>query len=323
MGLGGMSFLDWLENKYFLSRPVPDQLREFRIKQGETLRGLAKRLEKAEFIPSHWIVELPSRLTGERVVIKAGTYRLPEKASVDELLKLFQAGSNISFAVTFPEGIDLFDMQAVVQAAENLEWSAEIRDSLWSDRIPTQLGWELPTAEGLLFPETYHYGEVTTTTALLRRMVEHFDATWQRLTAEHPLPEGISKETALLVASLVEKEVRVAEEAPLVASVYWNRIRKGMMLQCDPTVIYSMKLLGIWDGNIRKADLQRAHPYNTYAVEALPPGPICNPGERALRATLAPAESEYLFFVSRNDGTHVFAKTHQEHARNVRTYQSP
>jgi UPF0755 protein len=152
-------------------------------------------------------------------------------------------------------------------------------------------------------------------------MVAQFRKEFGDLIARHPVPEDWNGNQIVILASMIEKEAQKAEERPLVSSVFHNRIRRKMPLACDATVIYAMKLLGTYKGNIRKSDLAMESPYNTYRNRGLPPGPIANPGRESLSAALRPAESEYLYYVSRNDGTHVFSETYQEHQQAVNRYQ--
>jgi UPF0755 protein len=152
-------------------------------------------------------------------------------------------------------------------------------------------------------------------------MVEQFRKEFGLLIARYPVPEGWSGDQIVILASMIEKEAQKAEERPLVSSVFHNRIRRKMPLACDATIIYAMKLMGTYKGNIRRTDLDMESPYNTYRNRGLPPGPIANPGAEALTAALRPADSRYLYYVSRNDGTHVFSETYQEHQKAVDIYQ--
>ena len=175
--------------------------------------------------------------------------------------------------------------------------------------------------EGYLFPETYSLPRDTPASRLVAMMVDRFLTTfvdqWRRAAVE----QGLTVRQVVALASLVEEETGAPEERPVVAAVYRNRLRIGMLLQADPTVVYAMRLAGTYAGNIRRTDLAMDSPYNTYRYVGLPPGPIAAPGAAALAAVLTPADVNYLYFVSRNDGTHAFARTLAEHNRNVREFQ--
>jgi UPF0755 protein len=175
--------------------------------------------------------------------------------------------------------------------------------------------------EGYLFPETYTLPRGTPVTKLVSLMVERFRDTYATLEAKRSNEVNLSTREIVTLASLVEKETGRPEERPLVAAVYWNRLNKKMAMQADPTVVYALVKAGTYDGNIRRRDLELDSPYNTYKYPGLPPGPIASPGRAALEAALAPANVEYLYFVSRNDGSHAFAETLAKHNANVQEYQ--
>jgi UPF0755 protein len=175
--------------------------------------------------------------------------------------------------------------------------------------------------EGYLFPETYSVTRTTSAADLVAAMVARFRENFPEASRQRASEAGMSVRQVVTLASLVEKETARADERPLVSAVYHNRLKVGMGMQADPTVIYALQLAGRYRGNIRKVDLEFDSPYNTYKYRGLPPGPIANPGRAALDAALAPAAVGSLYFVSRNDGSHVFADTLIEHNRNVREFQ--
>jgi UPF0755 protein len=180
---------------------------------------------------------------------------------------------------------------------------------------------EAKDLEGYLFPDTYTLPRRTTAAQLVERMVSRFQKVLTSELRSRAAERGFTVRQVVTLASLVEKETAKAEERPVVAGVYANRLEMGMGLQCDPTVIYALMLAGRYDGNIRKGDLQIDSPYNTYRYAGLPPGPIAAPGEAALQAAVDPADVPYIYFVSRNDGSHVFSATLEEHNRNVYNFQ--
>jgi UPF0755 protein len=175
--------------------------------------------------------------------------------------------------------------------------------------------------EGYLFPDTYTLPRRTTADQLIARMVARFDKSLTPEIRQQAAERGLTVRQLVTLASLVEKETAKPEERPLIAAVYWNRLKIGMGLQCDPTVIYALERAGRYTGNLTRADLQFDSPYNTYRYAGLPPGPIAAPGRASLQAASEPADVTYLYFVSRNDGSHAFASTLAEHNRNVQEWQ--
>jgi len=260
------------------------------------------------------------RLTGNAELIQAGEYRFAEPASPRQIAERLVMGDNFFRAVTVPEGltametIDLFlqkglgEREEMKSALQKTEWIADIAP-------------DAQTLEGYLFPETYHLSRKADSTQIIQTMVEQFRKQFERLIAQYPMPDGWNASRVVILASMIEKEVQKSEERPVVSSVFYNRLRLKMTMGCDATIIYAMKLLGTYNGNIRRSDLSMESPYNTYINRGLPPGPIANPGTESLIAALNPSDTEYLYYVSRNDGTHVFSKTYSEHQRAVNRYQ--
>lgn len=250
--------------------------------------------------------------------LKAGHYLFEgESRPVDVIEKLIE-GKTILSSVTVREGLDRFQIAGIMSEAGfgNLdEWESTTSDpSLVSDIAP-----EAESLEGYLFPDTYLIAPGSTPKTIVRLMVDNFRNNFGDELAY--IETDLSVHETVTLASIVETEARLAPERPLIAGVYLNRIEKSMLLQADPTVIYALKLQDEWDGNITRADLKTESPYNTYAVRGLPPGPIANPGLASLQAAARPDRTDYLYFVSRNDGSHVFARTLAEHNRNVHEHQ--
>lgn len=290
------------------------------ISKGMNADSAAQILEQSGIVRHRFPLIVYLRLTGDAERIKAGEYRFAEPASPRQIADRLVTGDSFYHAVTVPEGltametVDLFlqkglgKREEMVSALQRTEWI--------SDMFP-----DATSLEGFLFPETYHLGRTTSPDQIIRAMVAQFRKEYGRLVARYPVPEGWNGDQIVILASMIEKEAQKAEERPLVSSVFHNRIRRKIPLACDATIIYAMKLLGTYKGNIRKTDLAMESPYNTYRNRGLPPGPIANPGAEALTAALRPADSRYLYYVSRNDGTHVFSETYQEHQKAVDKYQ--
>jgi UPF0755 protein len=217
------------------------------------------------------------------------------------------------------EGLDRFAIAKLFIDRRPRQRETEWNEATSEPDLIRDIAPEAESLEGYLFPDTYKFDPGTPATTIVKEMVANFRKHWGNEIAL--ISSGLDAHQTVTLASIVETEAQLPQERPVVASVYINRIRKHMLLGADPTVIYALKLAGRWDGNIRKADLQIASPYNTYKVPGLPPGPIANPGLASLRAAANPATTPYLYFVARNDGSHVFSTSNEEHNRNVDKYQ--
>lgn len=311
-GIGG-----WLY--WFATHPVdlPQTPFEFSVHPGWSVKTVSRQLAQAGLFrdgESFWIV---ARVLGKAGHIQAGTYRLDQPITPLELLEKMRRGDVVLLEMLFVEGTTLRQWLA------QLSTEPRIRHTLAGKGDPdvrTALGVAEPSAEGWFFPDTYRFAPNVADMEILKRahaaMKKRLGDAWEARDPQLPLANEYQ---ALILASIIEKETAVAEERPLVASVFVNRLRRGMRLQTDPTVIYGMG--EGYDGNIRKKDLTTDTPWNTYTRDGLPPTPIAMPGEGALQAAVAPAKSEYLYFVSRGDGTHQFSRTLEEHNRAVAKYQ--
>lgn len=249
--------------------------------------------------------------------LRAGEFSLPRGLTPLELIRVLNKAKPVAHRITVPEGLT---MNQIAELFAKAGWAdAAVFLQLCHDKAFIQsFGLETDSLEGYLFPETYSLvrGE-TDERGIVSAMTRRFFAVWDELK-ELPANQGMSRHQLLTLASIVEKETGSAGERDLIAGVFQNRLRTGMRLQSDPTTIYGIKN---FNGNLTKADLLAAAPYNTYVISGLPPGPICNPGKAALAAALRPAETPYLYFVSKNDGSHQFSRTLEEHSRAVREYQ--
>jgi len=253
--------------------------------------------------------------------LKAGEYELSPGMTPLEVFDRLSSGISVAHRLTFPEGSNMF------QVGDALEKSALTTQSefvfLCRDKeLIQKLGFKdplPPSLEGYLYPETYHFNRTMSTEDMIRTMVKGFNGTWTPAYTAKAKKAGMTRHEIITLASIVEKETGVPEERPRISSVFHNRLKKGMRIESDPTTIY-----GIWetfDGNLRKKHLSEKNSYNTYRLRGLPIGPIANPGREAILAALEPEESPYFYFVSRNDGTHVFSKTFEDHKRAVKNFQ--
>jgi UPF0755 protein len=223
-------------------------------------------------------------------------------------------------SITFREGLTVREMADVFQAGE-FGKAAEFIAASKKASLIQHLDPAARDLEGYLFPDTYTMTRRATADELVERMTKRFEKALAPEILQQASARGLNTRQLVTLASIVEKETGKAEERPTVAGVYTNRLKIGMGLQCDPTVIYALMLAGRYDGNIRRDDLQIDSPYNTYRYSGLPPGPIAAPGEASLRAAANPADVPYIYFVSRGDGSHVFSTTLEEHNRNVNEFQ--
>jgi UPF0755 protein len=287
---------------------------------GAGAHSVAKQLADAGVIRSLLPFEIYVRWTGMDRRLKAGEYRFAVPAAPAEVARRIVEGDIFFQSVTLPEGLTARETVSLIvqagignrreleQALQRVDWIADLDPAA-------------PSLEGYLFPDTYRFPRSADAVQVVRTMIRAFRDRYSGIPAARPLPKGWTLRRIVTLASMIEKETGSAPERPLVASVLVNRLERGMPLACDPTIIYALKLAGTYDGNIRKRDLSLDSPYNTYTHAGLPPGPICNPGEESLRAALAPPKTDYLYFVSRNDGTHQFSKDFTSHSLAVARYQ--
>ncbi|MEM9716443.1 MAG: endolytic transglycosylase MltG [Pseudomonadota bacterium] len=279
----------------------------FTVERGDRLTRVADRLEDGGIITNSTLFGLGARYSDQANDLKFGEYEIPAEASMEEVLALITSGRGIDYRVTIPEGFTTFQVLARLNATEDLE--GEIT---------------LQPAEGAIAPDTYSFQRGDSRDSVLQKMIDRQEQIlaeeWELRRADVPYE---NMEEALIMASIIEKETGVGAERDVVSAVFVNRLNRGMRLQTDPTVIYGLTLgkesLG---RGLRRSELARRTPYNTYIIPALPPTPIANPGRAAINAALNPADSDYLFFVADGTGGHAFAETLAEHNANVRKWRA-
>ena len=290
--------------------------RTFTVPSGESLTGVARRLHGAGFIRSPVVLRLLARARGAETAIRAGYYRFPAGATNDEILDLLMAGSNDLVRVTIPEGWTSNRIAAHLEERA-ITSAAEFRSAVNSPEPLQSYGIEAPTAEGYLFPDTYYFPRGYGAEAVVRHMVDTF---FGRLEEIHPgaRPDAVELHDTVILASIVEREYRVPSEAPLIASVFNNRLQSNLRLESCATIVYIITEI---QGNehpkrIYEADLEIESAFNTYRSRGLPPAPIANPGLTALQAALAPAETDYWYFVVKDPdtGAHHFSRVLSEHS---------
>ena len=289
------------------------------IPQGDGSGAIARRLVDAGVVADSWTFRAAVRWSGRGQTLQAGEYRFADAASPLDIVERLARGDVYTIAITFPEGLTIDEMAGVFESRE-LGTAQSFRAAARDVSAIAELDPAARNLEGYLFPETYPVSRDADAVSLVAAMVERFKTVYAELAKDRQAT-GLTTRQVVTLASLVEKETARAEERPIVAAVYRNRLAIGMGMQADPTVIYALRQRGKYNGNIRRVDLAIDSPYNTYRYRGLPPGPIAAPGRAALEAALAPAEAKYLYFVSRNDGSHVFAETLREHNANVQKFQ--
>jgi UPF0755 protein len=288
----------------------------FVVRTGLSLKEITSELQQRQLIKNETLFMLWARLMGYSRQIKAGEYALSPTMSPVEILEKLRRGIIMTHPVTIPEGFNMEQIAVLLEGKGLVEKEAFLGLAREPATV-SRLGLSGPSLEGYLYPDTYHFGRDVSTISILETMVNRFWEVVGPYTASLE-KTGLEMEEVVILASIVEKETGLAKERPAIASVFLNRLKRGMRLASDPTVIYG---LDGFDGNLTKDDLSKKTPYNTYVIRGLPPGPIANPGLESIKAVIFPDETDYLYFVSKNDGSHYFSKTLSEHNRAVETYQ--
>jgi len=290
------------------------------LPQGSGSRAIGERLVGGGVVRDHATFRLALWLSGEGRRLKAGEYQFTRAMTPFEVLDKIARGEVYVVSVTFPEGLTIAEMARIFESHGFGPATGFIQAAADSSLVH-ELDPAATDLEGYLFPETYQLSRRAEAAALVRLMVARFEHVLTPELRQSAAAHNLSVRQTVTLASIVEKETGRNEERPLVASVYLNRLRRNMALQCDPTVIYALQKAGRYNGNLRRDDLTVDSPYNTYRYPGLPPGPIASPGRASLEAVLHPADSDFLYFVSRNDGSHEFARSLEEHNRNVQKFQ--
>ncbi len=312
--------IGWFTFEFISVAGGSQEVIEFEVKEGQSVAQIADALDDAGLLARRWPFLVGYRLLYSGQSLKAGEYRLEMPLSPRQLLHILVEGRIVLHPVTIPEGLTRLEIARHLEEADMVDApsfllatrdSGPIKD--WDEKAQD--------LEGFLFPETYHFPKDETASRMAEAMVsqfkQEFSETWRQRAEEL----GMTVRDVVILASLIEKETSRPEERTLVSAVFHNRLRIGMKLDCDPTIVYALKTTDSYTGRLRYRDLKLDSPYNTYLYPGLPPGPIANPGRHALEAALYPAEADFLYFVSRNDGSHHFSRTLREHQNAVNRYQ--
>jgi UPF0755 protein len=305
---------------------------QFTINAGESAGSIAQRLEREKLVKYSWGFSLLSRMLGADQDLEAGVYALRRNMTTAQVINELRQGRYAGAQATFPEGWRAAEMASLLSSRKlvagddflNLVVNGSFRYDILSSRPAGA------SLEGYLFPDTYRIPPGTTPQALLEQMLQNFNTKFTPEMKQLAAARSLTIHQVVTLASIVEREAQSPDERPVIASVFFNRIKANMPLQADSTVQYvvadqkakTAPVAEYWDKNLTRTDLATDSPYNTYTRKGLPPGPICNPGIATIKAVLEAPKTDYLYFVAKNDGTHVFAKTLEEHNANVAKYQS-
>jgi UPF0755 protein len=309
----------WLHRSLSPVAPDPEAARvvAFEVSPGDTLGRVAAALEAEGVVRSARVTRWFAHSEDIASDLKVGEYALSPGQSTPEILSVLVEGRVQTHPVVIPEGLRATEIADRLESAGFATREA-ILDVVFDPEAPARLGVEGDSLEGYLFPDTYRFARGVSADRIAEAMVARFLEVYRPLVADRDGFE-LSMREHVTLASIVEKETGAAHERPLIAAVFLNRLERGMRLETDPTVIYGIPG---FDGNLRRVHLEdSSNAYNTYRIRGLPPGPIASPGLDALRAVVEPADSPFLYFVSRNDGTHVFSKTYAEHEAAVDRFQ--
>lgn len=291
----------------------PDQT--FVVNNGDTFGKINQRLFNLGLISDKRIFHYYTKYQNLMTKFKAGSYTIPNGSDMSKVIEILVYGKPNLISVTIPEGKNIYEVARILDSA-GITKASEFLEALENPNLITSLEISGNTLEGYLYPETYRFAPNTPAKLVAKSMIDLFNLKTQNIDFDHPF---LNKHQIIILASIVEKETGAKFERPIIAGVFLNRLKKKMRLQSDPTTVY-----GIWHrykGNIKKSDLLEVTPYNTYKIPALPFGPISNPSLEAINAVLNPYKHNYLYFVSRNDGTHIFSETYSNHEIAVQEFQ--
>jgi len=311
------------------SSPISHQTVLVTVLEGESVRDVGERLEKEGVVSSALLFRIMVALEGYEQQLVAGDYEFEKGMPTVQVIDRLRKGVTSPLVVTIIEGMraeeiaDIMQREGVVNRQSFLEAIQGSYDFAFLRNKPLSAN-----LEGYLFPDTYFFGRTTTVEDAVKQMLDNFDKKFTQELRDEAANVGLSVHTVVTLASIVEREAQVAEERPIIAGVFLRRLRIGMPLEADPTVQYavandpeSVAEYGYWKKELTREDLELDSPYNTYRRTGLPAGPIANPGLDSIVAVVRPAQTNYLYFVAKPDGSHAFAETLEEHLANVELYQ--
>ena len=312
-GLFGLSY-------YIKNVPSVKNDRTLEIKKGEGLRAISRKLEQNAVIANENLFILYVMYEGLQDKLKAGEYEFESGSTMSQVVEKLSKGDVVIYTLTIPEGLTVSEIGELLQEKNIVSKEEFLRLAHDKEVQSKLLGEESGGFEGYLFPDTYSYNKGVTALELINMMVKRFNTVYSSLENERA-DIKLTDNEIITLASIIEKETGAQSERELISAVFHNRLRIGMKLDSDPTVIYGLG--EDFEGRLRKRDLRRMTEYNTYLIKGLPPGPIANPGKESIAAALNPADVDYLYFVSKGDGsgTHSFSSNYEDHRRAVRDYR--
>jgi UPF0755 protein len=293
--------------------------KEVEVTEGMSFKSISAALQKEGIIRYRGYFELIGRIEGISRKVRTGYYGLSTNMSLWEVLDSLRRGKIIEYEIVIPEGYNLYQIGWTLANTPLLSDPQDFINLVKNKRYVHSLGIEADTLEGYLFPDTYYLPKGIKLEDIPKKMVQRFNVVFTDSLRNRAKELGFNEHQIITLASIVEKEAKVSSERTLIAAVYINRLKKGMKLQADPTTVYGTKA---WITNVTSQDLKRRSPYNTYLHKGLPPGPISNPGEGAILASLYPDKVDYLFFVAQGDGSHYFSKDFSSHEKAISRYRS-
>ncbi len=304
---------------YYLHAPLRGEEAKVNltIHPGQGFDNMMELLEKSNMIRQPDKFKLYARLRGFDKKLKAGDYSISTSMSPSELLDMMVNGRVALHKLTIPEGYNLYQIASAAEEA-GIVSQEDFLITATDETFVREMGIDADTFEGYLFPETYYFHKGVSARKMISAMVQRFNSVFEEAWGKRAQNLDLSIHEVVTLASIIEKETGAPFERPVISSVFHNRLRRGMRLETDPTVIYGLKN---FNGNLTRKDLLTPSAYNTYLIHGLPPGPIANPGRDALAAALFPADTHYLYFVSKRDHTHQFSTNLSDHNNAVRTYQ--
>ncbi len=293
--------------------------KEIEVSEGMSFRAISNTLQKEGIIRYRGYFQIIGRLQGISRKVRVGYYGMNTNMSLWEVLETLRKGKIIEYEVVIPEGYNLYQIGWTLSATPLISQPHEFVDLVKNKAYVHSLGIEADTLEGYLFPDTYYLPKGIKLEDIPKKMVQRYKAVFTDTYRSRAKELGFTEHQILTLASIVEKEAKVATERKLISAVYHNRLKQGMKLQADPTAVYGTKA---WITKVTKEDLKRRSPYNTYLHKGLPPGPIANPGEGSIIAALYPEKNDYLYFVAQGDGSHYFSKDFGAHEKAIGRYRA-
>ena len=313
-------FITWFSLEFYRPMETPPNTIVFEVEKGQTAKEIALNLKKNGIIKKTWPFLAGYRIFFSAQSLKAGEYAIAIPDSPKNILHVLSEGSVYLHSITIPEGLIIQEIAGLLDS-EDFAAKQDFLQDVAETSIISSLDKDAPNLEGYLFPETYRFSKGTSSEEIVAAMVFQFTKVFSQEWIERAAELEMSIRDIVTLASLIEKETSLRKEKKTISAVFHNRLRIGMKLDCDPTIIYVLKLEGRFKNRLRTRDLKYDSPFNTYLYSGLPPGPIANPGRGSLEAALYPTDEKFLYFVSKNDGSHHFSQTFREHQNAVNKYQ--